>query len=90
MILIILVKLLIKLLKWKSIYIYISYYIIIVSDPQFHLNYAIVLYNHKEVDKAKQHFGEFLQLYEYLDEERKKSDPDVIIQMNNLKTLLSM
>lgn len=85
MILRILVKLLIKLLKWKSIYYYY-----IVSDPQFHLNYAIVLYNHKEVDKAKQHFGEFLQLYEYLDEERKKSDPDVIIQMNNLKTLLSM
>jgi len=58
------------------------------SDHLFELNYAITLFNHEELDTAKQHFREFKTLWNELDEEVKNADPDVIEQMAELEQAL--
>jgi len=60
------------------------------SDHLFELNYAISLYNNDELERARQHFKEFLRLFNELDEETKSSDPEVIEQKNSLQQLLGL
>lgn len=52
------------------------------SDHLFHLNYAVTLLNHGEVDRARGQFEEFERLFNELDDETKGSDPDVLTQRN--------
>merc|ERR1711964_904113 len=44
------------------------------NDHLFHLNYAITLYNHGDITKARNHFVKFESLFADIDEEVKMSD----------------
>lgn len=50
------------------------------SDHLFHLNYAITLYNNDDVDRAREHYSEFVALFDELDEEARNADPEVLEQ----------
>eukprot|EP01006_Ploeotia_vitrea_P011736 TRINITY_DN31181_c0_g1_i1.p1 TRINITY_DN31181_c0_g1~~TRINITY_DN31181_c0_g1_i1.p1 ORF type:complete len:493 (-),score=270.15 TRINITY_DN31181_c0_g1_i1:37-1356(-) len=59
------------------------------SDFLFELNYAITLMNNGEKERAKEHYERFKTLYDDADEESRRSDPDVAIQMEQLKKHLN-
>jgi len=59
------------------------------QDHMNHLNYAITLYNHGEVDKARTHHGIFKQLYAELNQEDVEHDYEVMAQSQGLQEALS-
>lgn len=60
------------------------------SDHLFHLNYSITLYNNDDVDRAKEHFGEFQRLFDELDDDTRNADPEVNEQAVALGAALGM
>ena len=50
------------------------------EDHLFHLNYAITLLNHDDVQRAAEHHQAFERLYAKLDDEAKNADPEVVEQ----------
>mmetsp|Transcript_31597 Transcript_31597/g.102986 ORF Transcript_31597/g.102986 Transcript_31597/m.102986 type:complete len:413 (+) Transcript_31597:163-1401(+) len=59
------------------------------NDHLFFLNYAITLANHDELDRAREHYSEFLRLFEELDDETKSFDPELVQQKNLLEQALT-
>mmetsp|Transcript_6202 Transcript_6202/g.21988 ORF Transcript_6202/g.21988 Transcript_6202/m.21988 type:complete len:179 (-) Transcript_6202:752-1288(-) len=58
------------------------------SDFLFHLNYAVMLVNNGQVDKAREQFDQFEALYAEADEETKNSDKDVGVMRSLLMNVL--
>lgn len=58
------------------------------GEPVFHLNYAVLLCQHKALDQAKQHLAQFKALFRDLDEDARNADPDVLEQSHILGQLL--
>ena len=56
------------------------------DDYLFHLNYAVMLHEHQELRKAKDHFDAFISLFEELDDETKNCDSDILEQKRLLET----
>ena len=80
-----------KLLRWKGIMCLPAALLSMPnpfylprSDHLFHLNYAITLYNNEEIDRARDHFEKFEQLFKELDEDVKGSDSEVLEQRQAL------
>lgn len=59
------------------------------QDHLFELNYAITLYNNNELEQSRKHLGECKKLFDELDEEVKKADPDVTEQIAELSKVLA-
>ncbi|GLI61293.1 hypothetical protein VaNZ11_003647 [Volvox africanus] len=60
------------------------------GEPVFHLNYAILLYNQKQYDSAKLHLHQFRALFQDMDEEARRADPEVTEQSGLLGQLLNI
>lgn len=58
------------------------------SEPLFHLNYGIMLYNFGMIDPARQHYQLFKGMFSNLDEEAKNADPEVAEQARTFAALL--
>ncbi|GAB5367818.1 hypothetical protein AAMO2058_001264100 [Amorphochlora amoebiformis] len=60
------------------------------SDHLFHINYAITLYNNGDLEAAEENFGIGLELFNALDEDSKKSDPEVSKKIEVLQRVLGV
>lgn len=60
------------------------------EDHMNHLNFAITLFNHGEVDKAREHFLKFKELFESVDQQDVEHDVEVTAQYQALQEALQM
>eukprot|EP01063_Lacrimia_lanifica_P034666 TRINITY_DN644_c0_g1_i1.p1 TRINITY_DN644_c0_g1~~TRINITY_DN644_c0_g1_i1.p1 ORF type:complete len:437 (+),score=219.60 TRINITY_DN644_c0_g1_i1:59-1369(+) len=59
-------------------------------DHLFELNYAVTLYNQDEMDQARQHFMDFEEIFNELDDETRQSDEDVLNVRNQLQQVFGV
>jgi Bardet-Biedl syndrome 4 protein len=60
------------------------------QDHLFHLNYSIVLWNHDDKPRSRDHFLEFERVFMELDDHERTSDADVLRQQGVMRKLLKM
>lgn len=60
------------------------------SDHLFELNYAIMLFNHDDIDNAKLHFMRFEKLFSELDDASRMADQTVLDMRSRMIHLLGL